>query len=359
MLARLRRRGGPVDAVEGAVVDRVRARGAVEGPAGERPRELVDVGVDVADRQAGAVLARGNQRHFVLLQRRPEVVDRTERVQLDHLARVVLVEARRAVDVVVEVIQHRRGRERLLQQLAEIAERVAAHDVAAPAAPGRRGIAVVARHVEVVVPEVDHALEQLPARIDRAHEQGALAFSGRIVAHVRLATARIAIDLVIGPQLRERLAERGVRRVREARVDLGIGHVAAAVGAGGKLLVDEGDEARVIGRTERVEVRDRVVRAGARSVPEPSEHVHRERRRQRAARKPVDRGRGLRGRRTVTCEESAARGRAGPRFNNAHACHPSSIALESYTVRTRELWGDRRFAKRQPGLATLRPRPIP
>jgi hypothetical protein len=205
-------------------------------------------------------------------------------VQLADLARVVLVEARRAVDVVVEEIQHRRRLERLLQHRAEVAEHVLADDVAIPAGPGRRGVAVVAVDVEMVVPEIGELLDELPARVDRAHEHGALAFADRIVADVRLARQR-AVDFVVGPELVEVLRQRFVGGIRETRVDVRISHVAVAVAGRIQLLVDERRKPRVVGAAERIEMLDGVLRVFRRPETESAQYIGRERWRQRAGRK--------------------------------------------------------------------------
>ncbi len=249
-----------------------------ERPARQRARHLVDVGIDVADRHPSAVLARGNQRYLRLLELGPEIVDRAERVQLADLACVVLVEARRAVDVVVEEIEHRRRLERRLQHRTEVAEHVLAQDIAVPRCPRRRRVAVVAVDVEMVVPEIGELLDELPATVDRAHEHGALAFADRIVAHVRLARKR-AVDLVVGPELVERLVERDVRGIGEPRIDLGIDDVAVAVERRGELLVDERGEALIVGGAERVEIRDRRKRSLDVREADAAQHVRRERRR--------------------------------------------------------------------------------
>ena len=76
-------------------------------PTGERARDLDDVLLRIATVDA-------------------------ECVQLEQLAGVVLVEAARGAEVVVEVVQHRRAVRDRAEQVAEFAERVGANDVAIP-----------------------------------------------------------------------------------------------------------------------------------------------------------------------------------------------------------------------------------
>ena len=83
-------------------------------------------------------------------------------VQLEQLAGVVLVRRVLVAVGVVEVGEHRRVPRRRDQHVAELPEGVLADHLQVVEVPGRPDVRRRARHVEVVGPEVDHRLEQLP-----------------------------------------------------------------------------------------------------------------------------------------------------------------------------------------------------
>ena len=134
----------------------------LDGPSGEGARHLGDVGLRVA-----AV--------------------HTQRVKLHQLAGVVLVEpgpptgvgagahgeARTGAEPVVEVEQHGRMMGGRPQQVGEAAERVGTDDVALVGREVPAHLALAREDVEVVEPEVDHHLLQLPlARHRPQHLRG-------------------------------------------------------------------------------------------------------------------------------------------------------------------------------------------
>ena len=180
-----------------------------------------------------------------------------DRVQLQELAAVVLVDpadraaalrARRRVQVVVEVVEHRRVQRHGAEQLAEAAQHVRPHRVALVGRDREAVEAVAHEHVEVVEPEVDQQLLQLVAGVDRAHHLG----GGELVEDE---AERPAVGVVEREHLRGRVAERGIGR--EPRVELG-------VRARGELLLDPVRQALVEHGRDL---------AGARAVPGPVQEV--------------------------------------------------------------------------------------
>ena len=118
----------------------------VHAHAGEHARELLHVGLRVA------------------------AVD-TERVQLEQLAGMVLVEAAGRVLLVVEVAQHRRMAGGRAEQVAEAPERMRADRAVLVVADHRAQVRLALEHVEVVRPEPGHPLAQLLGRMEREQQR--------------------------------------------------------------------------------------------------------------------------------------------------------------------------------------------
>jgi hypothetical protein len=109
----------------------------------------------VVDREAGQQ-PRGRLDHRL----RVAGVD-ADGVQLEQLARVVLVRCVAVAVGVVEVGEHRRVPRRRDEHVAELSERVPADDLRVEEVTRRPDVRRRAGDVEVVGPEVDHHLEQL------------------------------------------------------------------------------------------------------------------------------------------------------------------------------------------------------
>ena len=172
------------------------------GPAGEGPRGLIHVLVD----EAGGLAfeCAGHLAPFFV--QMIEVVLRAERVQLEELAGEVFVRGAGLAAAVVEVIKHRQALHGGLQQLAEIAERVLADDIAIIRGPdGADGVVGVDVDVEVVVPEIDEQLLHLPFGVAGADERGDLDLEGTALDLL----IRIVVLALDAEKLLQRLFERG------------------------------------------------------------------------------------------------------------------------------------------------------
>ena len=230
----------------------------VDRPAGECRRGLVDVDIRVPDRivrilRAGRHLERIHEAQVVL---------GAEGVQLEQFAGEVLVRARTAVRLVVEVDHHRRAARHVLQHPAEVAEGIGADHVAVVMAVDRAAVVVADHHVEMVVPEGVGDLEQLPLREHRAHQRLALDFPARTHAHPVL---HVGADM-LAPLLGQGLAQRGVAGIRQAG-----GHGAIVDGGGIELPVDPRGQARDVAAAQGVEFGDRFGRG---TVAHVVEHAH-------------------------------------------------------------------------------------
>jgi hypothetical protein len=156
-------------------------------------------------------------------------------VQLEELAAVILVGRTAARGAVVEIDQHGgTGRDRL-QHLAEIAQSVAADDVAVIGRQ-RHGNELVARgiDVEMVVPEVGQHLAQLPAAAYGARQRGG--GDGGAQEAALLAGHGRSGGL---PMLLDRLVDDGERALV---VDLGFGGLARVL----ELDPARGDQRRAV-----------------------------------------------------------------------------------------------------------------
>ena len=170
------------------------------GPAGEGPRGLIHVLVDEA---GGFSFQRAG--HFApLFVKVIEVVLRAERVQFEELAGEVFIRGAGLAAAVVEVIKHRQALRDGLQQLAEIAERVLADDIAIIRGPdGADGVVGVDVDVEVVVPEIDEQLLHLPFGVAGADERGDLDLEGAALDFL----IRIVVLALDAKKLLQRLVE--------------------------------------------------------------------------------------------------------------------------------------------------------
>ena len=97
-----------------------------------------------------------------------------ERVQLHDLARVILIRRRLATGVLIEIAEHRRALRRRAEHRREVAEGIRADHIAIVRDFEHADLVVQA--VEVIGPELDHALIQLRLRKHRAlqHRVGEL-----------------------------------------------------------------------------------------------------------------------------------------------------------------------------------------
>jgi hypothetical protein len=177
-----------------------RARVVDERPAREALRDLSHVGLAVAAGEA-------------------------QRVQLHHLARVVLLGRAAHVEPVVEVIEHRPAEGRGPEHRGERAERVLADD--GPVELRQQhplDVVLVVVDREVVVPELDHALEELAAGLDGARDRGELEHEVgprevRRVGVVQLLRALLQLDEADEPRVEVRVVDREmVELLLEVRV---------------------------------------------------------------------------------------------------------------------------------------------
>jgi hypothetical protein len=104
-----------------------------------------------------------------------------EGMQLHQLARIVFVQPARLRDPVIQIEQHGRMAGGGAQHLAEGAEYVRPDGIAFVAGHQGTVLALARKHVEVVVPEVDHHFFQLARTFDGAQQ----ACFGRLGRHPR------------------------------------------------------------------------------------------------------------------------------------------------------------------------------
>ena len=171
-------------------------------PTGEGRSGFIDIHIGIAD---GIGRIFGARRHLERIHE-SKIIFGTEGMQFKQFAREVFVRTGAGIGSIVEVIQHRRALGDRFQHRSEIAERVRADHIAVVVHEHGARIEIGRHDVEVVVPEADHHLMQLSFRIHRARQRGALRFPGRTHTNV---VGGVGQD-VIGPQLGETLAQRGV-----------------------------------------------------------------------------------------------------------------------------------------------------
>ena len=169
-------------------------------------------------------------------------------MQLDHLARVVLVEGDRTA-VVVQIVQHRHMPGAGEEHLVKIAEGVRADDVAIPGMPACRDAgAELGVDVEVVVPEVDGQFEKLAPAVHGARE-------GRFFDLPQRTHAGVVVALA--GALREHRTQRLVQRGERSRPSRQPRHESGIVDVGRiQLLVHIGLQSRIVGGSQRAEVAD-------------------------------------------------------------------------------------------------------
>ena len=137
-------------------------------PAGEGPRRLPDIGIDIAGRAA-----LGVARHVLRGAGGAEIGRAAEGVQLQQLAGVVLVRGPGAGALVVQEEQHRRRGRRRLQQGAEIAQRLAADaPVVGRSSETLTWVADSGADREMVEPELDQPFAQLRLGLHLADQGG-------------------------------------------------------------------------------------------------------------------------------------------------------------------------------------------
>ncbi len=156
-------------------------------------------------------------------------------MQLEKLAAVILVGGTSARAAVREVIEHRRAGGDRLEEVAEIAERVAADHLAV--VRGQRHRDLVARigiDVEVVVPEARQHLAQLPAAVHRAEDGRRRHLLARAAA---LGAVHAAAPDDEVPALLDRAVEEGKRPHLVERRPFRVGAMADAELEAGQALV--------------------------------------------------------------------------------------------------------------------------
>ena len=125
-----------------------------------------------------------------------------ERVQLEELAGVVLIDVTLGVLRVVEVLEHRgvlRGRE---HEVAKVPERVRADRVRLVVGEPEADPRLALENAEVIQPEPDELLVQRVLPVERAQEQPALGLGRRVMTGAAQGVARLALGLV-ARQLRD------------------------------------------------------------------------------------------------------------------------------------------------------------
>ena len=140
------------------------AGAVLDGPTGEGAGGLINILVDVAGRLA----LEGAGDFLPAAVQVVEVGAAPERVQLQKLAGVIFVGDARAGTAVVEIDQHRRAPGHRLQKLTEVSQGVAAQGAVVVRQRRSHGIVANGVDVEMIVPEADQHLAQLPAGTDRA-----------------------------------------------------------------------------------------------------------------------------------------------------------------------------------------------
>ena len=124
---------------------------AVKGPAGQATRGLAHIGLRIAAIHA-------------------------QRVQLHQLARIVLIRhilriGAHLVRLAIQIHEHRGRRRAGADEVLEVAQRVLANHIAIIARLQVNAVALLQVDVEVVRPELDHDLEQLPLAVDSAQQR--------------------------------------------------------------------------------------------------------------------------------------------------------------------------------------------
>jgi hypothetical protein len=113
---------------------------SLDTPAGQTTRQLHHVGLGVA-------------------------APHTQRVELHHLAAVILIRGRFLIGLVVKVDEHGRRVGGRHQQIREVAQRVLPHNVSVVHHLEEPAVPLGKIDVEVIGPEFDHPLEQLPRAV--------------------------------------------------------------------------------------------------------------------------------------------------------------------------------------------------
>jgi hypothetical protein len=108
-----------------------------------------------------------------------------ERVELEQLSRVILVRTTGGARPPVEEDEHRRTRRDGRDEVAEVAERVAPNHVAIVKKKQASTALLLAIDVEVIGPELDHALEELPFAVDGPENSPPAKLGERLVLRER------------------------------------------------------------------------------------------------------------------------------------------------------------------------------
>ncbi len=223
-----------------------------DGPAGQAARRLIDVVVGVAGRPT----VRPN-RHIRRIQRWV-IHCGAHGMQLEQLTGIVLVEAAGSADMVVEVIEHGRRLGVVLNHGAKVTERVRTYDVTIIVHEYRAHDVARAEHAEVIVPELNHALEQLAPAAHRARDARRLDLAQRCLPdHTRS-------NHVIFPLLPECFFERLVVTRNHARLTRAI-----VDGSRVELLIDELFDPLRKGGSQR---REFSAQLGRRTIGQAVEH---------------------------------------------------------------------------------------
>ena len=89
-------------------------------------------------------------------------------MQLEQFTRIILVGGAGAAFVVIEEIQHCRAARYIAQKIAEIAETMGMHQRVVGGETHGDARVAIGIHVEVIMPEFNHHLAQLPRAVDGA-----------------------------------------------------------------------------------------------------------------------------------------------------------------------------------------------
>jgi hypothetical protein len=156
-----------------------------------------------------------------------------KRVQLHDFARVILVDAgqiaararaaRRGVELVVEIDQHRRRARGRQQQIAKMTERIRPDDVFVVPADPEMVEPLAGENVEMIEPEIDHDLLQLARAVKRAPDTGIL---GLLNDDLRALAPRLLLfggrfDAAVDDRKDRTVLNEKLRRIELQRIETG------------------------------------------------------------------------------------------------------------------------------------------
>ena len=178
----------------------------IDAPASEALCRSINVLVDVQQRMAVGVFGCRMQILTVRPDNRgnPQIVLSPQRVELEELARIVLVRTCAGVGHIVQVVQHRCALRHRPQHLSEIAEQIPAHNIPVVMHPRARTPRIPAIDVEMVVPKVCQNFDQLPLAVDCTQKSRPQGLGNRLHA---LLPGDAFFDHMLLPKLLSALAE--------------------------------------------------------------------------------------------------------------------------------------------------------